>query len=99
MYKDVDHLKKQTNDLWRYCQFFDLELQGMGPFADSFCISLPSNPPEACMLINALEAYFYFHDIANRMSWDDSDGPLSEGISEIDEVFKNGEWQHRTRNS
>ena len=99
-YKDVKHLKKQTTDLWKFCKYFDLELKATGVFGDSYYISnLPVDPQEACLIINALEAYFYFYDIANRFSWDDSDGPLEEGLGEIDEVFVNGEWQHRTRNS
>lgn len=99
IYKDVKHLKKQTSDLHRLCRFFELDLIGSPRWADSFYVTLPTSPYDACLAINALEGYFYFHDIAHRMAWDDSDGPLIDILGEIDLVYKSGEWHNKTKNT
>jgi len=98
IYKDVKDLKKQTSDLQRQCRFFGIELICSPRWADSFYVTLPTSPYDACMVINALEGYFYFHDIAHRMSWDDSDGPLVDVLGEIENLYyEPGEWHNKTK--
>jgi len=99
IYKDVQDLQNQTNDLQSMCRLFDLELVGSRIYHDAFYIGLPSHPPEACMAINALEGYFYFHNVAHRMAWDDSEGPLIDYIGKIDEISKSGTWHNKTKNT
>ena len=99
LYDDKESLKKQTSDLSRFCQYFDLSLVGSPHYSDSFYIALPRDSVDACVIMNALNAYFYFYDIAHRINFDDSDGPLDDIVNEIDEIFVEGKWVHKTKNS
>ena len=65
-------LQKQTNDLRRFVKLFGTEMKlHEVPYADirdTFLIDLPEDELDACWLINAVQAYCYFHDIPNRLA-------------------------------
>ena len=65
--KRVREVSRHASALRRFCQFFDLTPDVMLEYPDSYYIRLPDDQKLTCELINALDAYCFFHKIAGRV--------------------------------
>ena len=82
-YETASQLKKKTNELKRFCKFFDLHPAISPRYNDTYYVLLPDDPHDHCEVVSALAAYCYFHEIFSRIASDMITVPLDEFLEKL----------------
>jgi len=76
----------KTNALKDFCEALQVSVHAHQSWPDTFYVPLPDDEYDACEIINAIQAYCYFHNIARRLASEKVTVPLDEFLKMLSEI-------------